>query len=233
MKINTLHPWDVSETEAIRIQEELSSQVRLLDSFAFSEIHYIAGIDNAYQRSNIQEITCAGIVVMSYPELHVVERRAAVWPVKFPYIPGLLAFRELPAILTACQKITSKPDIILYDAQGYAHFRRIGAASHLGLILDCPTIGCAKTCLLGEYNEPGQEFGASTPLVDRSNNTVVGSATRTCPDHTPLFISPGYKISLLSAVKITLDCCQNNNFLPEPIRLAHHWSNDALNGMNR
>jgi deoxyribonuclease V len=152
--------------------------------------------------------------------LNVVEQQFASCRIDFPYIPGLLSFREAPAIVAACRKVSSEPDVVLFDAQGYAHPRRLGAASHIGLLLDRPSIGCAKTRLIGSYEEPGEEFGAYSPLIAR--NEVIGTVLRTRPLHSPLFVSPGHRISIDSAIKVVLSCCKDNNFLPEPTRLAHN-----------
>jgi deoxyribonuclease V len=151
--------------------------------------------------------------------MEIIETAFAWQPIAFPYVPGLLSFREAPAVLAACADLTVEPDIFLCDGQGYAHPRRLGLASHLGLFLERPTIGCAKSRLVGEYEEPERVFGAHTPLVDRGE--VVGAAVRTRPRHKPLFVSPGHKISLETAVDVTLACCRGGAFLPEPTRLAH------------
>jgi deoxyribonuclease V len=156
-------------------------------------------------------------------------------PVTFPYVPGLLTFREAPAILEACRKIDVEPDVMLFDGQGYAHFRRMGLASHLGIVLDRPTIGCAKSRLIGRFEEPSQEFGAFSPLVDRGEK--VGAVVRTRPGHSPLFVSPGNRITIETAISIVLACCRNNNFMPEPTRLAHnlvtrHARSEGVTGRN-
>jgi deoxyribonuclease V len=134
-------------------------------------------------------------------------------------VPGLLSFREAPAILAACADVRTEPDVILFDGQGYAHPRRFGLASHLGVVLDRPTIGCAKSRLIGQFDEPERRFGAHTPLIDHGE--VVGAALRTKPRHKPLFVSPGPKISIETVIAITLACCQQDQFLPAPTRLAH------------
>jgi deoxyribonuclease V len=164
-------------------------------------------------------MACAAIVVLSFPALEIVETAVSWQPVTFPYVPGLLSFREGPAILAACAELRSEPDVLLFDGQGYAHPRRLGLASHLGVILDRPTIGCAKSRLVGQYEEPERRFGAQTPLIERGE--VVGAAVRTRPRHKPLFVSPGHKLSVETAVAITLACCRDGAFLPEPTRLTH------------
>jgi deoxyribonuclease V len=134
-------------------------------------------------------------------------------------VPGLLSFREIPAVLAACANLTTEPDMLLCDGQGYAHPRRFGLASHLGVALERPTIGCAKSRLIGEFEEPERIFGAHTPLVDRGE--VIGAAVRTRPRHKPLFVSPGHMVSVETAVAIALACCRDGQFLPTPTRLAH------------
>ncbi|MDF2762727.1 MAG: endonuclease, partial [Thermomicrobiales bacterium] len=161
----------------------------------------------------------AVVVVLTFPAMEVIETAIAWKPIAFPYVPGLLSFREAPAVLAACADLTAEPDIFLCDGQGYAHPRRFGLASHLGVLLERPTIGCAKSRLVGEYEEPERVFGAQTPLVDRGE--VVGAAVRTRPRHKPLFVSPGHKISVATAVVVALACCRDGAFLPEPTRLAH------------
>lgn len=219
MKVNELHRWDVSYEEAREIQRELRHKIRLEDQIDLSTIQLVAGIDNAYTTNDAITTAHAVVVVLDFPGLNIVETQFASVPIDFPYIPGLLSFREAPAIVAACRKVSSEPDVVLFDAQGYAHFRRLGAASHIGLMLEVPSIGCAKSRLVGKYEEPEQEFGAYSPLVDRGE--VIGAVVRTRPQHSPLFVSPGHLISVETAVRIVLACCKDNNFLPEPTRLAH------------
>jgi deoxyribonuclease V len=219
MRIADLHPWDVSPAEARAIQTRLSSQVDLTDAVSLTEIATVAGVDNAYLDIDGQTMACAVAVVLTYPALEVIETSSAWLPVTFPYVPGLLSFRETPAVLAACRGLTHPPDVLLLDGQGYAHPRRFGFATHIGVILDRPTIGCAKSRLIGKYDEPIDEFGAWTPLVD--HDEVVGAAVRTRPGHSPLFVSPGNRVSVATAVAVTLACCREHRFLPEPTRLAH------------
>ena len=161
-------------------------------------ITLVAGIDNTYVTEDGKTTAGAVVVVLTFPEMEVVETAFAWQPIAFPYVPGLLSFREAPAVLAAYADLTVEPDVVLCDGQGYAHPRRFGLASHLGVLLDRPTIGCAKSRLIGEYEEPERVFGANTPLVDRGE--VVGAAVRTRPRHKPLFVSPGHKISVETAV---------------------------------
>jgi deoxyribonuclease V len=219
MKITEPHDWNVTPDEARAIQSELAGRVVLTDAVALDRIGLVAGIDNSYRRSGERTTAFATVVVLTFPALEPVETRFAARPVRFPYVPGLLSFREAPAILAACAEVETEPDVILFDGQGYAHPRRLGLATHLGLILDRPTIGCAKSRLVGVYDEPPRVFGAYTPLRDRGE--VVGAAVRTRPRHAPLFVSPGHKVSVETAVAITLACCRDGRFMPEPTRLAH------------
>ena len=215
----TLHAWDVSPAEARRIQADLAARVDLTDAITLDAIETVAGVDNTYVTQDGMTTAGAVVVVLTFPAMEVVET-AFVWqPIAFPYVPGLLSFREAPAVLAACADLTVEPDVFLFDGQGYAHPRRLGLASHLGLFLQRPTIGCAKSRLVGEHAEPERVFGAHTPLVHRGE--VVGAAVRTRPRHKPLFVSPGHKISVDTAVALALACCRDGAFLPEPTRLAH------------
>jgi deoxyribonuclease V len=213
------HHWNVTPAEARAIQAGLAGRVELTDAITVAEIDTVAGIDNAYIKKVGETIAGAVVVVLAFPSLEVMETAIAWAPVAFPYVPGLLSFREGPAVLAAYAKLTIEPDVLLCDGQGYAHPRRLGLASHLGVVLDRPTIGCAKSRLIGHYEEPDDVFGAATPLVDRDE--VVGAVVRTRPGHKPLFVSPGHKISAETAIAITLACCREGRFLPEPTRLAH------------
>jgi deoxyribonuclease V len=214
-----VHAWDVSPAEARSVQADLAGRVDLSDAISLDAIKTVAGIDNTYIKEDGKTTAGAVIVVLAFPAMEVIETAFTWRPVAFPYVPGLLSFREAPAVLAAYADLTVEPDVFLCDGQGYAHPRRFGLASHLGVILDRPTIGCAKSRLIGEYEEPERTFGAHTPLVDRGE--VVGAAVRTRPRHKPLFVSPGHKISIETAVEIALACCRDDAFLPEPTRLAH------------
>ena len=218
MRVRQLHPWDVPPAEARRLQTAFAGRVSLTDAVALADLRHVAGVDNAYLKVGDATVAHAAVVVLTYPELEVVETALAEHPVAFPYVPGLLSFREAPAVLAAFARVTVEPDAVLFDGQGYAHPRRFGLASHLGLVLDLPAIGCAKSRLVGRYEEPPREFGAHTPLV--VDGEVVGAAVRTRPRHAPLFVSPGHKTSVAGAVALALACCRGA-FMPEPTRLAH------------
>jgi deoxyribonuclease V len=212
------HRWDLTEAEARALQRELAGKVERADRFG--EVRTVGGVDLGFARSpHGAEIGRAALVVLRLPERELVERQVVERPVSFPYVPGLLSFREAPAVLAAFERVQTIPDVVLFDGQGYAHPRRFGLASHLGVVLDLPSIGCAKSRLVGQYEEPLRELGAFTPLVD--GGETVGAAVRTRPRHAPLFVSPGHKIGVASAVAITLACCREGAFMPVPTRAAH------------
>jgi deoxyribonuclease V len=218
MRVEELHAWDVTPDEARAIQRDLRHRPRLVDVVSPSELRYVAGVDNGYASSVAETIAYAAVVVLRFPELEVIETRFAALPVTFPYVPGLLSFREAPAMIAALRSVETDPDVVLFDAQGYAHPRRLGAASHLGLLVDRPSIGCAKSRLVGSYDEPGPERGSSSPLVHRGE--VVGAALRTREGHAPLFVSPGHLVTVETATAIVMACCRERYFMPEPTRLA-------------
>jgi len=221
MKFTELHRWDVSPAEARTIQAELAPRIELRDVVAVGNVGFVAGVDNTYRSDPATGETTAWavVVLLTYPDLEPVETVFAERPVTFPYVPGLLSFREGPAVLAAFAELRQEPDLILFDGQGLAHPRRFGLASHLGLILDRPSIGCAKSRLVGRFEEPPRVFGAAVPLIDRGE--TVGAAVRTRPRRAPLFVSPGHKVSVEGAVALTLACCRDEGFLPVPTRLAH------------
>lgn len=219
MHFTTMHSWDVTPAEARAIQAELAGQVALSDAIGLDDIAIVAGVDNAYVKIDGDQQACAAAVALTFPTLEVIETAVAWRPVSFPYVPGLLSFREIPAVLAACAELTATPDVLLCDGQGYAHPRRFGLASHLGVLLDRPTIGCAKSRLVGRYEEPADDFGAQSPLVDRGE--VVGAVLRIRPGRAPLFISPGHHVSVESAVTIALACSREGEAMPVPTRLAH------------
>ena len=219
MRDRDLHPWDVSPAEARAIQSRLAERVSLEDAIALADLRTVAGIDNGYAKAGSETTAHAAVVVLTFPDLEPIETAVASRTVAFPYVPGLLSFREAPAVLAAWADLHAEPDVLLCDGQGYAHPRRFGLACHLGLVLDRPAIGCAKSRLVGAFDEPERVFGAQTPLVDRDE--VVGAAVRTRPRHKPLFVSPGHKVSVAGAVAVALACCRDGGFMPVPTRLAH------------
>lgn len=224
MNVAELHPWNLSAAEARAIQEQLRERIQTIDSVDPAGIRSVAGVDNSYTRDGIATTAHAVAVILGFPALEVVETAFASRPVEFPYVPGLLTFREGPAVLEAFRKLSRIPDVVLFDGQGFAHQRRFGLASHLGVILDLPSVGCAKSRLVGRFREPLQEFGAWTPLVDKGEQ--IGAAVRTGPGHAPLFVSIGTKLTLDTAVELVLACCREGRFMPEPTRLAHNLVTD-------
>ncbi len=214
MHIEKLHDWNVSIEKALEIQRHLSQ--RILQHDTILSPHLIAGVDVSVNKLN-EAVAVA--VVLNYPELEVIETAKAKGKVSFPYVPGLLSFREVPLTLEACEKVTSQPDIIMVDGQGIAHPRRIGLASHLGLFLNTPTIGCAKSHLYGKFEQPASQYGSTSKIVGDQGETI-GAVLRTKTGVKPLFISVGHKIDLSSAIHWVLQCCRGYR-LPEPTRLAH------------
>jgi deoxyribonuclease V len=212
---NHIHAWNLSVEEAIKLQSELSSKIDRINRVDVSALKTVAGIDAAYKDCR----GTAAIVVASFPDMAILEQVTAEVPVIFPYIPGLLSFREGPVVLEAFKKLTVQPQVLLFDSQGYAHPRRFGLACHVGLYLDIPSIGCAKTRLIGEYEEPGPNIGDSSPLFDPDENEVIGTVLRTRANTKPLFISIGHKIDLPTAVEVVLKCLKGYR-LPEPTRQA-------------
>ena len=215
MKARTLHSWQVSVTQAQAIQQELAPQVSQRNELA-DEPRFVAGVDISAR--DARGVVKGAVVVLRYPELALEEAKVVESKVDFPYVPGLLSFREAPVAIDAFEKLTLIPDLILVDAQGIAHPRRFGFASHLGLLLDTPTIGCAKSILCGRHEPLGLEAGCYTELVD--NGEVVGVALRTKERVAPIYVSVGHKIDLANAIKYVLACCRGQR-LPEPTRLAH------------
>lgn len=226
MKIHPLHPWTVDPAGAREVQRELAARLR----FQFPPgllVRHVCGADVSFARGDNRVFAAA--VVFSFPELDPVETAVAVQPAAFPYVPGLLSFREGPVLLDALQQLRIAPDVVLFDGQGAAHPRGVGIACHLGLFLDRPTLGVAKTVLVGEYRSPGPERGATSPLVHQGR--VVGTVLRTKAGAKPVFISPGHLIDPDTAVELALACCRGYR-LPEPVRQAHLLSNRLRTGSN-
>ena len=214
MQIKHLHVWDVSTKEAIQLQKELKSRLDLTK--LPSPIRCVAGVDVAFSKKSGH--IWAGVVVFSFPELLKIEEKWIKDRIRFPYIPGLLSFRELPVLLKALKTLKTDPELIICDGQGIAHPRGLGLASHLGLHVDGATIGCAKSRLVGEFSKLKEEKGSYTPLWYKEQ--VVGAVVRTKRGVKPLFISPGNRITLDESVKIVLECCGKYR-MPEPTRQAH------------
>ncbi len=211
--MKSLHPWNLPPEEAAHLQSELRE--RLVLAWDKRPVSLVAGVD-----VSVRAETCAcAIVVLTYPDLEPVEAAVAEVPLTFPYIPGLLAFREGPAVLAAWEKLQHLPDLVLFDGQGIAHPRGLGIASQMGLWLERPTIGVAKSRLYGRHAEPGPRRGDRADLLDERGQ-VIGAVLRTREQTKPLYISPGHLMDLPHAVSFTLDCCRGFR-LPEPTRWAH------------
>jgi deoxyribonuclease V len=221
MKVNWRHDWQVSVARAVEIQRELAAMVSVTS--AVGEVRFIAGMDISASRA--RGMATGAAVVLRYPELELAEVKVVQKPVTFPYVPGLLSFRESPLVLAACEELSITPDLVLVDGQGYAHPRRMGLACHLGLLLDTPTIGCAKSRLCGQHQEPGNEPGNYTELVD--NGEVIGAVVRTRKGASPLYVSIGHKVDLKTAIQWVLACCRGYR-IPEPLRLAHQAAGGYL-----
>ncbi len=219
MKIpEPLHPWDLTFKEAKDIQVRLAERVRLV--FPGKTIRRVAGADVSFDR--FSPVLHAGIVVLAFPELEVVEEAWVTCRATFPYVPGYLSFREAPAVIEAFEKIETRPDVLILDGQGIAHPRGLGLASHVGLFLGLPTIGCAKSLLVGRHGEVPRVKGAMVPLVFQERE--VGRVVRTRDGVKPVFVSPGHLIDLDTAAFIVLSCCPRYR-LPEPTRHAHRLVN--------
>jgi deoxyribonuclease V len=214
MEILNLHSWKMAPKEAAALQERLAERVRAVP--IRKTIRRIAGLDCAFSKDHRR--IGAVIVVLSFPDLEIAETVQAADEVRFPYVPGLLSFREAPVCLKAAEKLKCRPDVFLVDGQGYAHPRRLGLASHLGLFLDRPTIGCAKSRLIGTYKEPAPQKSSMTPLYDETE--IIGAVLRTRTNVKPLFVSVGHLCTVDEAIEITLQCTTRYR-LPEPTRLAH------------
>ena len=216
MQARRLHPWDVPYAEAVGIQEMLRERLILEGGPAPEAIRIVAGADISYAMKS--DLFFAVVLLFSYPEMEVIEEASAVASVCFPYIPGLLSFREGPVLMEAFERLSRTPDVILFDGQGIAHPRGIGLASHMGLLLDTPAIGCAKSRLVGDYDQTQSTPGAWSSLIYR--DIPVGTVLRTKKNVKPVFVSPGHRIGIDRAREITLCCCRGYR-LPEPTRQAH------------
>lgn len=220
MRYLKLHSWNVNYKEAVKIQERLRQKIILKSSFKNLKGKLIAGADVSYDKGN--DKFYAGVVVFELLTMQKIEEVTASGRVNFPYIPGLLSFRESPVLLKAFSKVKEEPDIVILDAQGIAHPRGIGLASHIGLLLNIPSIGCAKTRLIGAYNDVGEEVGCHSQLTVEGN--TVGVVLRTRKNVKPVFISPGHKIDLATSINLVLKSCRGYK-LPEPTRQAHNLVN--------
>ena len=219
MKIKLRACWNLTPREAMRLQETWREHVEREDRFGL--LQYVAGADMAFDPET--NLAFAGVIVYRLPDLIEIERRIVRRKLRFPYVPGLLSFREGPILLAALQRLRVQPDVILVDGHGLAHPRRFGIACHLGLLLDCPTIGCAKSILVGEAGEPGAKAGSTASLTDKGEK--VGVVLRTRDNVKPIYVTIGNRVSLPSAVRIVRQCLDGFR-LPKPTREADHWVRD-------
>jgi deoxyribonuclease V len=211
-----MHPWDLSPSEAIALQKELREQIKLIP--LKEEPKLIGGCDVSMDRFATDGF--AGFVVLDAKTLRMIDHAVVKRPIPFPYIPGLLSFREIPMLIDAWECLETKPDIILVDGIGIAHPRRMGIATHLGLVLNMPTIGVAKSVLTGIYDEPEEKPGSVSDLRDKKTGEIIGAALRTKLGVKPVFVSAGHLITLEEAVILVKKCLIKHR-LPEPTRLAH------------
>jgi deoxyribonuclease V len=211
--------WNLTPREAMRLQEKLRERVMQEDDFG--SIRFVAGADLAFDKET--QIAFAGVIVYRFPELTEVERQMARRKLRFPYVPGLLSFRESPLLLVAFSRLKTEPDLILIDGHGCAHPRRFGIACHIGLLLDKPTIGCAKSLLVGEHDAPGPLAGAAAPLM--LDGDCMGIVLRTRDKVKPIYVTTGHRVSLASAVKLVQQCVDGYR-IPRPTREADHYVRD-------
>ena len=209
-----MHAWDVSPKDAIAIQKSLQSHIRIEDDFG--DIKTVAGIDVGFRENG--SVTVAAAAVLDFDTLEIIETAVAHHKTVFPYVPGLLSFREVPAVLEAMLKLSDMPDLLLCDGQGIAHPRRFGIAAHLGLLLDVPAVGVGKSRLTGTYEDVPAEKGSYVPLMDK--NEQIGVVLRTRTNVKPLFISPGHRVSMDTAHELVMKCVTKYK-LPETTRHAH------------
>lgn len=204
----------LTPTDAVALQQQLRDQIQLTP--LQKPIQTIGGADISFNKYS--EVVYAGIVILSYPELQVIHTASVISTTRFPYVPGLLAFREVPALIEAWNKLEVKPDVLVLDGHGIAHPRRMGIATHFGLVAGTPTIGCAKSLLAGKYEEPGDKTFDSSPLIYKSD--VIGTVLRTKPRCNPVYVSPGHLVTMDESLAIIKNCVRKYR-IPEPTRLAH------------
>jgi len=233
MRLGITHQWDIETADARKIQEQLRE--KWIGEDRFKEIRTVAGLDAAFVLTGSQAFEAnrnrwaalgeanraiAAVVLYKYPEMQELQRAHAEVRLRFPYVPGFLSFREIPALLAALGKLLQMPDLILCDGQGYAHPRRMGLATHLGIVLDRPTIGCAKSILIGKHGPVGKEKGEWAAMIDDQER--IGAALRTRTGVKPMYISQGHRISLETALRLTLSVCDGPR-IPRPTRDADHY----------
>lgn len=208
--------WRVTPRQAARLQEKL--RARVVEEDQFGEIRFLAGADMAFDPAT--DMAFAGVIVYRFPELEEVERSMARRQLRFPYVPGLLSFRETPVLMAAFARLRTEPDLVLIDGHGRAHPRRFGIACHFGVIFDRPTIGCAKSLLVGAHREPGRKAGAMSPLLFEGER--VGVVLRTRDNVRPIYVTVGHRVSLDSAVNLVRRCLDGYR-IPKPTREADHY----------
>lgn len=223
MRFKRLHPWRVGYKKAVSIQDRLRESLVLKGFRGLPRI--IAGADVAYSKRT--EKVYAGVVVLDFRSMKPLDMASATAEAGFPYIPGLLSFREAPALLKAFRRLKTEPDVVLFDGQGIAHPRGLGLASHMGLLLDKPSVGCAKEVLVGDYTPVGITAGSYSYLMYKGKR--VGAAVRTRRLVKPVFVSPGHRITLPSSIRIVLRSCRGYR-LPEPLRWAHNMVSQLRSG---
>ncbi len=224
IEVSELHSWDVGCGEAKDIQDRLKE--RLVLSPSAKEITLVAGADVSFSVGD-KEMLLGAVVVLRFPELSVVEEVVSSRRVRFPYVPGYLSFREAPPLIETFRRLTCRPDLVIFDGQGIAHPRGLGLASHMGLTLGTPSIGCAKSRLVGEHDEPGEKVGSMTPLKFKGRE--IGAVVRTRENVKPVYVSPGHLIDTAGSVDMILKCVTRFR-LPEPIRMAHRLTRRARLG---
>jgi len=240
MRLSVRHGWEVTPAAARRIQERLRARWEGRDRLG--HLRTVAGLDAAFLLRGSQAFAAArsprqllrqanraiaGAVVYRYPEMREVERATAEVPLRFPYVPGFLSFREIPALLAVLEKLSALPDLLFLDGQGYAHPRRMGLATHLGILLDRPTVGCAKSILIGRHGPLASEAGAWAPLED--NGETIGAALRTRTGTRPLYVSQGHRVSLETALRLALEASDGTR-IPRPTREADRLVRETRRG---
>ena len=224
MNLSISHRWDLSPAEAKALQLELAERVIAETTFDPSEVQTVAGVDVSIRKG----VARAAAVVLKLTDLKPVDCAVSEAPATFPYIPGLLTFREGPTVLRALERLTIWPDLLIFDGQGIAHPQRIGLAAHMGVILDHPSIGCAKSRLTGSHAEPGDEVGDWEPLTD--DREVIGAVVRSRAGVKPLYVSIGHRVNLTTAIDLVLQCTRGYR-LPETTRYAHRVAGGADLGL--
>jgi deoxyribonuclease V len=220
LKIRKLHSWDVSPRKAREIQDDLRG--RVIEGWDGRPINVVVGADVSFP-SKTEAL--AAVVALSYPELSLIESVVRRGECAFPYVPGLLAFREAPILLEALAALGNEADVVLCDGQGLAHPKGMGLASHVGILIDLPTIGCAKSRLYGTHDDPRRSRGGWSPLLGRTGDTL-GAVLRTRSDVSPVFVSVGHRIDLKKAIEVVLECSPKYR-IPEPLRAAHTLAAEA------